>query len=543
MNESVTTSEEQAVFVRPNAIEWAMLLIGSVLLLRYSWFLDDSFIYFRYADNLLFLDLGLVYNAGEYVEGYSSPLWMLLMVVMRSVGADWWLIVRVAGLLSYAAFFLVLVAVNRHLSPSRSTAVNLPLVFMGANYAVMSFFTSGLETPIVQLEAVCFALYVLRPRSRLMQTAVGLAALVRHEFLLPLLVVAAYDFRKTRRVPWLMLGIAAGSMAVWLLFRVYYYADLLPNTFYLKDSTWYEQGWLYLRQVITSHWLWLVVPGGAAMLWFGTRRAPEDAQWHARLVMVLIALPVLVYVVRIGGAATHYRYLAFPVCLILASTGGSVEWLRSQLARGRARWIPYAAAGGIGLFALALYPPQLLQHPLLTPRDPEARLRNLVDGIHDPMSHRLQPDFVFSPWTLDPMLEQRELYRTFLESEPDWSRQPMMVEGWCYANFRAFDTRILHEWGLTDPILARVHVPWQRPGHRKGLRDYARNLKSIREFTRYPYEPGAFQGVSAFAHYQGITWIADNVETLTLLEHKMFNQHELWPNLRLALQRVPAIQL
>ena len=57
---------------------------------RYRWMMDDAFIYFRYADNLLFLGRGLVYNAGEYVEGYSSPLWMLGLLPLRALGIDFY---------------------------------------------------------------------------------------------------------------------------------------------------------------------------------------------------------------------------------------------------------------------------------------------------------------------------------------------------------------------------------------------------------------------------------------------------------------------
>src|SRR5438046_1158229 len=38
---------------------------------------DDLFISLRYAENLAH-GRGAVYNVGERVEGYSSPLWMLL---------------------------------------------------------------------------------------------------------------------------------------------------------------------------------------------------------------------------------------------------------------------------------------------------------------------------------------------------------------------------------------------------------------------------------------------------------------------------------
>ena len=52
-------------FPRPSPVEWAYMAGGLVLCRIYFWLLDDCFVYFRYADNLLFLRIGLVYNAGN----------------------------------------------------------------------------------------------------------------------------------------------------------------------------------------------------------------------------------------------------------------------------------------------------------------------------------------------------------------------------------------------------------------------------------------------------------------------------------------------
>ena len=41
---------------------------------------DDGAIFLRYAQNTLD-GKGIVFNDGEYVEGYSSPLWLLLLIV------------------------------------------------------------------------------------------------------------------------------------------------------------------------------------------------------------------------------------------------------------------------------------------------------------------------------------------------------------------------------------------------------------------------------------------------------------------------------
>ena len=48
----------------------------------FGWFVcDDAFISFCYARNLL-EGHGLVYNPGEYVEGYSNFLWVLELTAL-----------------------------------------------------------------------------------------------------------------------------------------------------------------------------------------------------------------------------------------------------------------------------------------------------------------------------------------------------------------------------------------------------------------------------------------------------------------------------
>ena len=62
----------------------AMLLLWSA---RARWITDDALITFRYVDNLIAGD-GLVYNPGERLEAFSSPLFVLLLAPLALVGAD-----------------------------------------------------------------------------------------------------------------------------------------------------------------------------------------------------------------------------------------------------------------------------------------------------------------------------------------------------------------------------------------------------------------------------------------------------------------------
>jgi hypothetical protein len=218
-------------------LEWFFLLAGLALVVRYRWILDDSTVYFRYVDNLLFLKRGLVYNYREFVEGFSSPLWVGVLVVCRFTRLDYWTITLACACVSWILFWLAAVHVNRVLgAPDRRGGVNLPLILLATAYGPLSYFSSGSESPLMQLSAACVALYAINPGSTLWQLLLGLMPLVRNEFVIPLLGLIACRYWISRRLPWPILGSAATACGAWLGFRVYYYADLFPCPFYLKDK-------------------------------------------------------------------------------------------------------------------------------------------------------------------------------------------------------------------------------------------------------------------------------------------------------------------
>ena len=78
--------ESRALLNQPN--KWPVLLsflpwvLIFLFLVYQSWFLcDDAFISFRYVRNLINGN-GLVFNEGEYVEGYTNFLWVLKLAAI-----------------------------------------------------------------------------------------------------------------------------------------------------------------------------------------------------------------------------------------------------------------------------------------------------------------------------------------------------------------------------------------------------------------------------------------------------------------------------
>ena len=78
----------------------AGLVFATNRAVRIAWLADDSFVSFRYAWNLV-RGHGLVYNAGERVEGYSNLLWTLLMAGGMSLGVTPELASKALGILCW----------------------------------------------------------------------------------------------------------------------------------------------------------------------------------------------------------------------------------------------------------------------------------------------------------------------------------------------------------------------------------------------------------------------------------------------------------
>ena len=80
----MSTSVRAGLRVLGLAVALALLLLHAF---RYDFVADDAFITARYVRNLLAGE-GLVYNPGERVEGFTSPLWAASLALLGALGVD-----------------------------------------------------------------------------------------------------------------------------------------------------------------------------------------------------------------------------------------------------------------------------------------------------------------------------------------------------------------------------------------------------------------------------------------------------------------------
>jgi arabinofuranosyltransferase len=206
--------------------------------------LDDAYISFRYARNCA-RGLGLVYNPGEYVKGYSNTLLTLFMTLPELAGSDPKPWSKLLGVVAYAG--LVWSAISLYSARgNRATPDRLAflLALLAASTPVAVHFMNGLETG--PYTALLFAAVVrrsheqetdARPWSALLFT---MAVVSRPEGIALFVVIAVHDAvwrlharrLSARHLFFYIAPIAAYAGELLVSWR--YYGDALPQTYYAK---------------------------------------------------------------------------------------------------------------------------------------------------------------------------------------------------------------------------------------------------------------------------------------------------------------------
>ena len=382
-----------AVVLALSCLPWLALLAWTSWL---AWFMtDDAFITFRYVRNLL-EGHGLVFNPGERVEGYSNFLWALeLAAIWKLFGlppeavAQWLSVGYTVGVLAVLAWW---VRRDAGLAGHRGLAgwMALGLVCGSATFAVWTS-GGGLETRQFTFFLVAAMVgLMLHGGSRRALVAVSLclagAALTRPEGAL----MAACCFgwfgaqrlvacRSVRLAPD---GAGGRGLAGWLdwrdvvcltapfvllagahlAFRLAYYGEWLPNTYYAKHvRPWYESGLRYYAAAALETGLYLLVPLALAAL-RGAWRARREIAYALPLLCIFVHMAG---VMRIGGDHFEWRPLDFYWPVLSVPAAAAILALGSRLAG--ARWLRRlgARAWSLVVFAPVFCYAQAIQGALL----------------------------------------------------------------------------------------------------------------------------------------------------------------------------------
>jgi hypothetical protein len=326
-----------------------------------SWLTDDAFISFRYAQNLV-AGNGLVYNVGERVEGYTNFLWTMLAALALWLGGDLVLLSYISGVvLGLALLLLAYWLARRLLGPGWGLVAAL-IVATSQSLLVYTARGSGLETGLFALLVLAGSACAIQPRFRgALGPLFALATLTRPEGALLMGLTLLYiwfignklsgDRSLALRIRATLPALAAYVLIVgpYFLWRMTYYGELLPNTFYAKTGGGLRQAG---RGLIYTGAFALTLGGPLLLL----ALAPLLGGWRAavktwRGYLLLLVGIYMLYVVSVGG--DHFPGDRFFVPL--------VPWIALLLADGMAwvySWLrghtPYARLAPAGLAILLL---------------------------------------------------------------------------------------------------------------------------------------------------------------------------------------------
>jgi hypothetical protein len=345
---------------------------------------DDAMVSMRYARHLA-RGHGLVWNVGEPpIEGFSNPLWTLVMAAAHLFPYPEDAISLAIQVLGVAILIGLIVSVNelcgrlgaqagaaRHPAPPAQGLVAMILV---AFYTPLTYWTlSGMEVGLLALIATRAAVLVVAKGG--LARLYGLLAagiFVRMDFAIvaACFAVAGPFVDRPRAARHLLVGSGAvlAALALQTAGRVWYFHDPLPNTYYLK-LTGYPLGlrlvrgaWTLFDTVVRSNGLLLVLPAIAV----------ASARGGARRGLLALLLPfaaVCAYSVWVGGDAWEgviacNRYLAVAAPFALVAAAWPIAALAGRVdRRGRLGPAPAAALALATVLAITPYRSTLFIDP------------------------------------------------------------------------------------------------------------------------------------------------------------------------------------
>ena len=250
---------------------------------RYFCLFDDAMISMRYARNFA-QGHGLVMNPGERIEGFTNPLWTLLMAGVHRFPIPQAKTSLIVQIISAVALLINLVFVRKIaliISDNSHSAAWGSVILSAFYIPLITWSLQGMEVGLLTLmmSIVVWMSLTAITRGKFpwgIYILLGLSTLVRIDMAVLFLGVLFFlaIIQREYRGKHLILGglvfiIFLGGQT---LIRFLYYGDFLPNTYYLK---------------MTGYPLLLRITRGAVVAW--------QFLWHMNIFFACVPIAVLIY--------------------------------------------------------------------------------------------------------------------------------------------------------------------------------------------------------------------------------------------------------
>jgi arabinofuranosyltransferase len=382
--------------VRPYTLSFwllgfSMVFLISVCLWRnHNFFHDDTYITLRYASHLL-AGFGPIWNnQGPRVEGFTSPLHLLLVAGVSTTGVPMTVAARVVNVTAHLTLLIYLyLYLQRRVG---SLGAQLGVTLVGASWMFIIWDLGGLDAVLYATLATIGVLVATSGldaekdrRSHLLvlgSLILAFGTLARPEGLILLggvwilaLITPGMAVGDKARTLATSIGVAAIILIPVEIFRWTYFHDIAPNTMYAKmgginRQTLIVSGMIYLaRFILTPPYLGILAPAAAVFDW--KRRSITG---YCAAIWTFIGLNVLFVVVSGGDHMLAYRFW-LPTYVLLTIV------LIFSLAQNGLLTRPFAgpAICGVLVVSLALQTWSSRLNPGNT--DPAARVGQII-GIY-----------------------------------------------------------------------------------------------------------------------------------------------------------------
>ena len=206
------------------------LALRLFLLCHSNYTADDSFITYRYAENVS-AGAGFVYNPGEKVLGTTTPLYTLLLSLLIKTGLDTNSLGKGINILAdcLAGVLIFLLLMNY-----KFCFAFLASLFYLFFPRVMVWSISGMETGLY-LFLISLSFYFYRGKNfYLLPIFLALAFLTRFEGLILLVALSLDYLLKQKKLPLRMIGFTFLLTLPWLVFATFYFGSPIPNSIWAK---------------------------------------------------------------------------------------------------------------------------------------------------------------------------------------------------------------------------------------------------------------------------------------------------------------------
>ena len=463
---------------------------------------DDAYIFFRYAENIV-NGHGLVWNISEQpVEGYSSFLYLTVIILAKFLSFDLELFAIIFGIFTSSITLLFTFLLYTHLysdNQSNITTNIITIIIIAVSPAFLYWSVAGMETSFYSMSLIV-TVYTFLTRQKSNKANLfngllfGLLCVLRFEAVI--FFLAALYFLLNENKSYFKIQITRSAIlfasgftlifGTYFIWRWMYFGFFLPNTFYAKTGAGLIQiigGLSYtilaFRILYGAGW----IPIFAVMLFFRKTMLNRNVIFVFTMGFISIISTIL-----IGGDHFGYGRFVLPVLplLFVIFPPSVYKLLNTNIFLLKAKYVKIAFIF-LFIFIVFCFKPIYLQA--------FNGLKNLIVGKKDIVivQDRLINDSFFE-WQHAFIVMGQTLNK--IASQDDYiAAIPIGAIGY-YSKINVIDMV-----GIVDPVIAhdkfseKFLQEWQ-PGHNKGNGKYVLSRKPkfiqlVDHFTHQPKpEPG-----------------------------------------------------